>query len=90
MQKYCSTLKFVCQEFDAKLRYNFRKMLQNATLEVGEGFEAFHNVYRTSQYFFNGLQDQQSARHSDLASIGFVACFVDERQVWKLSVECKS
>ncbi len=39
------------QEFDAKPRYNFRKMLQNATLEVGERFHAFYNAYKTSEYF---------------------------------------
>ncbi len=70
MQKYCSTLKFVWQEFDAKPRYNFRNMLQDATLEVGEGFQAFYNVNRTSEYFLMVCTIKQSARHSDLASIG--------------------
>ncbi len=64
MQKYGSDLKFVWQEFDAKPRYDFRKMLQNATLEVIM-FIMFAELSNT----FDGSHDQQSAWHSYLASI---------------------
>ena len=39
------------KEFDTKVLDNFRKMLENAALEIGAGFEAFCYVYGTGEYF---------------------------------------
>ncbi len=94
MQTFCSILKFLWQEFNAKLRYNFRKMLQNATLEGGERFHAFYNVYRTSEYFLtvrkiNNRPGTPTYFFFFSRKLGVVACFVDERPLWKLSIECK-